>query len=158
RRRPMGPGWRPGPRASMPASAPASETERPPLGARFFWHSLWNPAALRIHIGREPREMSGEREDCLTTGEILAYLDRGLPESERAAADRHLDDCRLCADAVEGVAGMARRSAFPESADRVLVRLRERTARTAATNVRRLPVRLWIRPPYLALAATLLVG
>jgi anti-sigma factor RsiW len=142
----------------MPAFEPASETERPPGGNNFSGTPVWNPAAPRIHVWREPREMSGEREDCLTTQEILAYLDGEMPEREKSGADRHLDDCRLCTGAVEGVAAMERRSVFPDSADRVLARLRERTARTAAPRVLRLPARRWIAPRYLPLAAMLLVG
>src|SRR5262245_21209836 len=103
--------------------------------------------------------MSGEREDCLTTREILAYLDGELPEGARSAADRHLDDCRLCADAVAGVGRIERRADFPESAERVLARLRERTARVAATTaMRRPPARFRFSPPIFALAAALLLG
>ena len=56
--------------------------------------------------------MSDEHDPCLTASEILAYLDGELPEGRKAEVDRHLDGCRLCEAAVEGVAGLEWREGF----------------------------------------------
>ena len=88
--------------------------------------------------------MNGVRKGCLTTEEILAYLGNETGPA-RSGIERHLDECRLCAAAVEGVAGLDDREAFAASADRVRARIRERTARATAAARERRP-RAWLRP------------
>lgn len=36
-------------------------------------------------------------------GRLLAYLDGALGAAERAAVDRHLAECRVCAEALESL-------------------------------------------------------
>jgi len=104
--------------------------------------------------------MTDETSPCLSPPEVLAYLDRALPAGRKAEIDRHLDSCRLCEAALEGVAGLERREDYLQSTDTLLARVRARTATSAATlpDARR---RRW-RPPHaahlLALAATVVVA
>ncbi len=104
--------------------------------------------------------MSEQQNQCLPAPEILAYLDGGLPEGRRAEVQRHLDECRLCGDAVEGVAGLEWREGFLRSNDRLLSRVRARTAAavTAAARARRPAPRFRRAPQYLTLAATVALG
>lgn len=103
--------------------------------------------------------MDDEQEACLAAPEILTYLDGQLSEARRSQVERHLDECRLCGAAVEGVAGLEWRDGFLKSTDKVLARVRARTATTtvAAAAARRAP-RFRPAAQYLTLAATLLVG
>jgi tetratricopeptide (TPR) repeat protein len=105
--------------------------------------------------------MSDEQQDpCLAAAEILAYLDGELPDGRQTAIDRHLDECRLCGAAVEGVAGLEWREGFLRSTDAVLARVRARTATAmaAAAAVRRPAPRFRHAPQYLTLAATVVLG
>jgi tetratricopeptide (TPR) repeat protein len=104
--------------------------------------------------------MDDQQNPCLTAPEILAYLDGELPEGRKLEVDQHLDDCRLCGAAVEGVAGLEWREGFLRSTDKVLARVRARTAAaaTAASVARRSAPRFRPAPQYLALAATLVLG
>jgi len=103
--------------------------------------------------------MSSERDPCLAAPDILAYLDGELPESRRAEVDRHLDECRLCGAAVEGVAGLEWREGFLRSTDSLRARVRTRTATGVAASAARSPApRFRLAPQYLALAATLVLG
>jgi tetratricopeptide (TPR) repeat protein len=99
--------------------------------------------------------MTDEQRRCLGEREILDYLDGGLPEGQRAEIEHHLDECRLCGAAVEGVRGLEWREGFVRSADAVRARVR---ARTVAALPRRAARRFRVRPQYLALAATLVLG
>jgi tetratricopeptide (TPR) repeat protein len=102
--------------------------------------------------------MSDEQIPCLAASEILAYLDGELAEARRAEVDRHLDECRLCAAAVEGVAGLEWRDGFLRSTDALLARVRARTATLVTAAPRRPAARFRHAPQYLTLAATLTIG
>jgi tetratricopeptide (TPR) repeat protein len=104
--------------------------------------------------------MRDNQNPCLAASEILAYLDGELSEGRKAELDRHLDECRLCAAAVEGVAGLEWREGFLRSTDALLTRVRARTATavTAAAAARRPAPRFRHAPQYLTLAATLVLG
>jgi tetratricopeptide (TPR) repeat protein len=101
--------------------------------------------------------MRDNQSPCLAASEILAYLDDELPEGRKAEVDRHLDECRLCGTAVEGVAGLEWREGFLRSTDTLRTRIRARTA-TAAAAARRPAPRFRHAPQYLTLAATLVLG
>ena len=47
-----------------------------------------------------------------------------MAEGRRAEVERHLDECRLCGAAVEGVAGLEWREGFLRSTERILSRVR----------------------------------
>ena len=104
--------------------------------------------------------MTDEQNPCLAASEILAYLDGELPEGRKAEVDRHLDECRLCGAAVEGVAGLEWREGFLRSTDSLVARVRARTATAvmAAAAARRPAPRFRHAPQYLTLAATLVLG
>jgi tetratricopeptide (TPR) repeat protein len=104
--------------------------------------------------------MTHEPDPCLAAREILAYLSGELPEGRRDEVNRHLDKCRLCEAAVEGVAGLEWREGFLRSTDSILARVRSRTAMavTAVSAARRPGPRFRPAPQYLALAATLVLG
>jgi tetratricopeptide (TPR) repeat protein len=105
--------------------------------------------------------MRDEQNQCLTAPEILAYLEGGLTEDRRAEVGNHLDTCRLCGDAVEGVAGLEWREGFLRSTDALLKRIRARSAAVAtaaAPPLRRPAPRFRQAAQYLTLAATLVVG
>jgi tetratricopeptide (TPR) repeat protein len=100
-----------------------------------------------------------EPNTCLAAGEILAYLDGALPASRRAEAEGHLEECRLCESAIEGVTGLERREGYLSSTDSLLARVRARTATAVAAPAPRrrvLPFRPTVQ--YLTLAATLVLG
>ena len=100
--------------------------------------------------------MSATQDPCLSAPEILAYLDGEVAGARKAEIDRHLDECRLCGAAVEGVAGLEWREGFLRSTDALRGRVR---ARTAAAAVQRRPApRFRPQPLYLTLAATLVVA
>jgi len=104
--------------------------------------------------------MTEQRNPCLAAAEILAYLDGQLPEGRRAEVGRHLDECRLCGAAVEGVAGLEWREGFLRSTDTLLARVRARTAAAAAAAslARRSAPRFRHAPQYLTLAAMVVLG
>lgn len=102
--------------------------------------------------------MSDTGRPCLAEQEILDYLDGGLPERQRTEIESHLDQCRLCGGAVEGVAGLEWREGFRRSAEAVRARARARTAGVAAAARQREARRFRPRPQYLALAATVVVA
>jgi len=97
--------------------------------------------------------MSDNQNPCLAASDILVYLDGELSEGRKAEMDRHLDECRLCGAAVEGVAGLEWREGFLRSTDALLARVRARTA-----AARRPAPRFRHAPRYLTLAATLVLG
>jgi tetratricopeptide (TPR) repeat protein len=104
--------------------------------------------------------MSDSEGRCLAPDEVLAYLDGEVGESRKAEIERHLDECRLCGDAVEGVVGLEWREGFLRSAESLRLKVRARTATARAAAVRRpaAPRRFRPQPLYLTLAATLAVG
>jgi tetratricopeptide (TPR) repeat protein len=105
--------------------------------------------------------MPNDPNRCLAAPEILAYVNGELAEGRKADVERHLDDCRLCGDAVEGVAGLEWREGFAKSAETVLFRVRARTAAAVTEAAARRPAaprRYRPAPRYLALAASLVVG
>jgi tetratricopeptide (TPR) repeat protein len=107
--------------------------------------------------------MTSERGTCLGAQEIVAYLDRGLTERRRAEIDRHLDECRLCGEAVEGVAGLEWREGYLRSTESLRARVRARTAAAVTAAAVRHPPVARFRPArpapfYLTLAASLIVG
>jgi hypothetical protein len=121
--------------------------------------SVWKPAERRISKVRACRTMN-EPGRCLAASEILTYLNGDEHEARRAEVEGHLDECRLCQEAVEGVGGLEWREGFLRSTDTVLARLRSRTdeAVMAAALTRRTASRLRPAPRYLTLAASLAVA
>jgi tetratricopeptide (TPR) repeat protein len=99
--------------------------------------------------------MNDELGECLSPQTIVSYVNGTLPDNEKARVDRHLDECRLCAGAIEGVAGLESRQEYLTSADSVLTRLRLRAV--APAPVRESTARLWSARSYLALAATVVI-
>ena len=128
--------------------------------ARLFAAYVWKRSGWGIYSVKGWRDMHDKQEPCLGAREILAYLDGALPEARRAEVDRHLDECRLCGAAVEGVAGLEWRDAFLRSTEKVLARVRARTATAVSAAAAALgpAPRFRHAPQYLALAATLVVG
>jgi len=104
--------------------------------------------------------MDERQNACLAASEILSYLGEEMPEGRRAEVDRHLDECRLCGAAVEGVAGLEGREGFLRSTDALLARVRARTATagSAAAAGRRAAPGFRPEPQYLALAATVVLA
>jgi hypothetical protein len=103
--------------------------------------------------------MGDKQKPCLAASEILAYLDGELAEARKEEVDRHLDDCRLCGAAVEGVARLEWREGFLRSTDALLARVRARTATAVMAAAARRPApRFRHVPQYLTLAAALVVG
>ncbi len=100
--------------------------------------------------------MTDEIRPCLSPPEVLACLDGTLPPGRKAEIDQHLQECRLCADTIEGVAGLESREGFLRSADALLGRVRARTAAAAVARPRVLRFRP--APRFLALAATVVAG
>jgi tetratricopeptide (TPR) repeat protein len=102
--------------------------------------------------------MNRNIDRCLSAHEIASYVKGDLPDGEKAELARHLDECRLCADAVEGVAGLESKQDYLNSADLMLTRLRLRAASAAPSPpVRQSVSRVWSARPYLALAATVVI-
>jgi tetratricopeptide (TPR) repeat protein len=104
--------------------------------------------------------MADEIRPCLSPTEILACLEGTLPPGRKAQIDLHIDECRLCADAIEGVASLESREGFLASTDALQARVRARTAQlaTAAAAPRRLALRFRPAPRLVALAATVVAG
>jgi tetratricopeptide (TPR) repeat protein len=104
--------------------------------------------------------MTDGTRPCLSSAEILAWLEGTSSPERKAEIDRHLEQCRLCEAATEGVANLEWREGFLRSADSLLERIRARTAAaaTGAPPGRRRAVRLRPAPQFLALAATVVVG
>ena len=104
--------------------------------------------------------MAERQEECLAAPEILSYVDGTLPGNRRAEVERHLDECRLCEAAVEGVTGLEWREGYLRSTNRVLGRVRARTATAVTAAAAARPAAPRFRPAraYLTLAATLILG
>jgi tetratricopeptide (TPR) repeat protein len=101
--------------------------------------------------------MSRDLDECLSPHTVVSYVNGDLRDDERADIERHLDECRLCAGAVEGVAQLEPRQDFLTSADSLRTRLRLRAASGLSSSVRQSPSRVWSARPYLALAATIVI-
>lgn len=98
-------------------------------------------------------------DECPAAHELVAYLNGELPVERKAEIDRHLDECRLCATAAEGVAQLESKEDYLRSAESIVTRIRARTsAAKPAIPPRTTAWRLWSARDYLALAATLVVG
>lgn len=65
---------------------------------------------------------------CLAAREILEYLEGRLGPARGAEAELHLDRCRLCGTAVEGVAELVEREHYLRSTAALLARVRGRSA------------------------------
>jgi tetratricopeptide (TPR) repeat protein len=52
--------------------------------------------------------------DCLSSKTILAYVEGKLSADERYLVERHLTDCELCSDAVEGLSLLKNKSKLPK--------------------------------------------
>jgi tetratricopeptide (TPR) repeat protein len=104
--------------------------------------------------------MADETTPCLSPAEVLACLSGTLAAGRKAEIDRHVESCRLCEAALEGVATLEWREGFLRSTDdlRARVRARAAPAATAAAATRRRAPRFRHAPQLLALAATLVVG
>jgi tetratricopeptide (TPR) repeat protein len=102
--------------------------------------------------------MNRDIDHCLSAHEIASYVNGDLRGGEKAEIEGHLDECRLCADAIEGVAGLEVKQDNLSSADSVLTRLRLQAASGAPSlPVRQAVSRVWPARPYLALAATVVI-
>jgi tetratricopeptide (TPR) repeat protein len=108
--------------------------------------------------------MDPKQEVCLSAPDVLRYLDGELPSGRKAELDQHLDECRLCEAAVEGVRGLEWREGFLKSTDSLRARIHARTA-TAVTakagawrSAARFRSALRSAPQYLTLAAALVLG
>jgi tetratricopeptide (TPR) repeat protein len=101
-------------------------------------------------------EMNRDADECLSAQTIVSYANGELRDAEKAEVERHLDECRLCAGAMEGVVGLESRQDYLTSADSVRTRIRLRAA-FEVPSVRQSPSRVWSALPYLALAATIVV-
>ena len=101
-----------------------------------------------------------EPRRCLAASEILAYVNGEPPEARGAEIEAHLDECRLCQEAVEGVAGLEWREGFLKSTDKVLARVRSRTDEAVMAAAVAPPTASRFRPAprYLTLAAALAVA
>jgi tetratricopeptide (TPR) repeat protein len=99
--------------------------------------------------------MKGDIDDCLSAQQLASYVNGDLRDDEKARIGRHLDECRLCAGAVEGVTRVGSAQTYLNSADSVRTRLRLRAASGAASGGR--TSRVWAARSYMALAATLVV-
>jgi tetratricopeptide (TPR) repeat protein len=100
--------------------------------------------------------MKNDRDECLSGQKVVSYLSGELRDDEKAEVERHLDECRLCAGAVEGVAWLESREDYVRSANSVLTRLRLRAV-NATPPVRPSRLRLRSARQYLALAAAVVV-
>jgi tetratricopeptide (TPR) repeat protein len=109
-----------------------------------------------IHSSEGWIDMKNDRDECLSGQQVVSYLSGELHDDEQAEVNRHLDECRLCAGAVEGVARLESREDYLRSADSVLTRLRLRAA-NATPLARPSRSRLWSARQYLALAAAVVV-
>lgn len=104
--------------------------------------------------------MGDRQHECLAAAEIPVYLDGGLLEGRKAEIERHLEECRLCGAAVEGVASLEWREGYLRSTESVLAGVRAHTATAVAKAraARRPAPRFRPAPQYLILAATLVLG
>jgi len=105
-------------------------------------------------VSNQPTRTSSKAGKCLSVNEILTYLTGGLPPAEQEAAERHMDECRLCTDAVAGVESLPRREDYDEGVEALRARVRV----LSASVVRVGPTPVWPRLVWsqtLALAATL---
>lgn len=100
--------------------------------------------------------MSQEVDECLSPQTLASYVNGDLSEDEKAAVDRHLDECRLCGGAMEGVAALASTEDYLQSAQSVRTRLRLRAA-SAPPSIRQSASLMRSARPYLVLAATIAV-
>jgi len=109
-----------------------------------------------IHTSEAWIDMNRSLDECLSAQEIVSYLNGQLRDDERAEVERHVDECRLCAGAVEGVAPLESRQDYLGSAGSILTRLRLLSA-SAKPVARQSRSRVWPSRQYLALAAALVV-
>jgi tetratricopeptide (TPR) repeat protein len=100
--------------------------------------------------------MNRDPDECLSAEEVVGYLSGEFRGDEKTEVDRHIDECRLCAGAVEGVASLESRQDYLNSAGSIRTRLRLRTA-TGTPAVRQSRSWVWSARQYLALAATFVV-
>jgi tetratricopeptide (TPR) repeat protein len=100
--------------------------------------------------------MNRDPDDCLSAEEVVAYLNGELRGDEKTEVDRHLDECRLCAGAIEGVAWLEPRQDYLNSAGSIRTRLRLRNA-TGTPAARQSRAWVWSAQRYFALAATVVV-
>jgi tetratricopeptide (TPR) repeat protein len=142
--------------AFVPIDAAAVPFPHVDRGANFLSERVCKPGGFCIHTSEGCIDMSRELDECLAPQTIVSYLNGSLRDDEKAEVDRHLDECRLCAGAVEGVTWLEARQEYLTSADSVLTRLRLRAA-SGAPSARQSPSRVWSARPYLALAATLVI-
>lgn len=65
---------------------------------------------------------------CLTIESVEAYLEDSLSAEDRSALENHLDDCRLCHDAMEGIRRYGDLAQITRSLDSLKKRIEIRTA------------------------------
>jgi hypothetical protein len=62
----------------------------------------------------------------LTRGELVRYSTNALSEAEKHIMEKHLVDCELCSDALEGIAEMRNASALYEVSRELHLRARKK--------------------------------
>ena len=106
-------------------------------------------------VQRAGIDMNKTADKCLSAQEIVSYTNGDMAPGQRAEIDRHLEDCRLCAGAVDGVARLESKQDYLRSASSVLTRIRLRSA--GAMPMAGQSARSWSARSYLAVAATIAV-
>jgi hypothetical protein len=56
-----------------------------------------------------------DQTDCLSEQTLFAYIDNKLTDEQRYMVEKHLIDCELCSDALEGLALVKNRAAIAET-------------------------------------------
>lgn len=68
---------------------------------------------------------------CPTQDQLLAYVENKLSAAERHEVERHIADCELCSEAVEGLAAISHKEQIPgwlrQAKWDVLQKLRKKT-------------------------------
>lgn len=68
---------------------------------------------------------------CPTQDQLLAYVENKLSPAERHEVERHIADCELCSEAVEGLAAITHKERIPgwlrQAKWDVLQKLRKKT-------------------------------
>jgi uncharacterized small protein (DUF1192 family) len=91
-----------------------------------------------------------QHSDCLTPEQLLAYAEDRTSSEERFVIEKHLVDCELCSDALEGLAVLSKTSNLQ---DRIKV-LNDNIAKSAASyNARKRNRRI-----YYSLAAAIVIA
>jgi periplasmic protein TonB len=77
-----------------------------------------------------------ESNQCLSQDDLLRYLNGQMPEAEKAQVEKHMEDCVLCREAMEGVKLFVEEKEMVEL-ERVFGALRERIKESGGQGVRK---------------------